>query len=502
MDFKEFFDLQETHYTDVFPKTFEEFRKKYIKTKNDNTLFVQFTNHASTDVEKSPYKNPDHNDPIGVYAYPLKYVIDHPADIRYGRNSKYLRVIRNILPSTTLELQNMEYWYAKSLLVSCGLASDKSEAESLLEKAQKIFKFPNNSARIPKQFFANIQFDLNGDSSTQRSGQAQTNILLKTRSTSVLDLAKNRNTAVINSAEPNQIIFLSRNGFEIEEVFKLKDEVNLGLMTSNDGKIIIAQKLAAQLFKNLNDSIVSQTEKKNSTKTLGPFIFFSKNGKKLEIKYDILIPEKWSFNSPTKFKDAKFATRYYPTLTINGEKGEISERYDVGDKIEYIADDFAKKYNMQELNPNFSKNTLQKYLDEKQRVENERKQEYFKQEEQKRKKQEIEFRLHSLNPALSKAGMKQIEETDNIPYYDFFAYLTRELNGILNRLNITNVNEEALEKLWETASKVLPILFRRVGQNITPQTMEYIKKMFNNFAIGSSPYMNAYTMLRDFTEKN
>lgn len=506
INFKEFINLQETHYSDVYPKTFEEFRKKYNKSKNDNTLFVQFTNYASTDVEKAPYKNPDHKDPIGIYGYPLKYVIDHPADIRYGRSSKYLRIIRNTSPNTTLHLQHMEEWEAKSLLVKCGVVSYRDEATDLLIKAQKVFKFPRNSAKTARQFFANIQFDLknkDGDSYVQRSGQEQTNILLKGKMTALLDLATNNNTAVINSAEPHQIVFLSRGGFKIEEIFTLREEESSHLMKSNDGNIVIAQKLAAQVFKNINDSIVAQTEdKKTLTRNMGTFVFFSKNGNQLEIKYNVVVPKDWSFGTTNKFKDLKFATRYYPTLAINGEKGEVSERYDVGDKIEYIADDFAKKYNSQASIPDFSKNTLQKYKDKTQIIEKERKETYWKKEEEKIKKEEMEFRLHALNPALLKAGMKQIEESDETMYQKLFTYLLRELYGISRELNITKINEESLKKLWEKANITLPILLRKNNKNVKQQEIDYLKNIFNHFAIDGQLEMNPYMMLRHFNQKN
>jgi hypothetical protein len=73
--------FQETSYKDIYAKAFQEFEKKWKKQKNDTDLYVQFTNHNDNTLGRSIYADPNHSDPAGVYGYPLKYVIDYPADI-------------------------------------------------------------------------------------------------------------------------------------------------------------------------------------------------------------------------------------------------------------------------------------------------------------------------------------------------------------------------------------------------------------------------------------
>ncbi len=96
--------LNEIVYQDAFGPEFEKFHKKWKGQKKDRTLFVQFTNFDAGYDNKVGYSDPNHSDPKGVYGYPLWYVIDHPGDIWYGANAKFLRVLQNTHPEKTLQL--------------------------------------------------------------------------------------------------------------------------------------------------------------------------------------------------------------------------------------------------------------------------------------------------------------------------------------------------------------------------------------------------------------
>jgi hypothetical protein len=64
------------------------------------------------------------------------------------------------------------------------------------------------------------------------------------------------------------------------------------------------------------------------------------------------------------------------------------------------------------------------------------------------------------------------------------------------------VNEESLKKLWEKANITLPILLRKNNKNVKQQEIDYLKNIFNHFAIDGQLEMNPYMMLRHFNQKN
>lgn len=110
--------LTEMHYEDFYSKQFVEFRRKYSKMKKDTSYFVNFNNFYDNILDKRVSPKQDHSDPAAIYAYPLKYVIDHPMDIRYGRNAKFLRVIKvnhgGILHVQWLDMSDMNRMFKQA----------------------------------------------------------------------------------------------------------------------------------------------------------------------------------------------------------------------------------------------------------------------------------------------------------------------------------------------------------------------------------------------------
>ena len=104
------FKLFELHYIDMFPKKFEEFRKKYNKisrTPEGRLLYVQFTNFKGDVLDRTSSETTDHTDPMGNYAYPLSYVINNPADLWYGMDANNLRILEKTELTTTLILSDI-----------------------------------------------------------------------------------------------------------------------------------------------------------------------------------------------------------------------------------------------------------------------------------------------------------------------------------------------------------------------------------------------------------
>ena len=228
-------ELNETHYKDFYSKQFEEFRTKYLKKKTDRTLFVNFNNFYNNTVDKSFSPKLDHSDPSGVYAYPLKYVIDHPMDVRYGATGKYLRVIK---------LNTTDILHIQSLSMSEMRAMLWKTKEVSFEDALPYFKKHYDIKHIPKIWFNVMQLTADGvkDMAAHYSnkknkskfsvegivmtGEAQKQMFLDLGFKAIEDSATNSTKAAINDWEPEQIIFLTKDAFEIVEVFHMDKAIN------------------------------------------------------------------------------------------------------------------------------------------------------------------------------------------------------------------------------------------------------------------------------------
>lgn len=470
--------LSETHYTDIYPKAFLEFIKKYKKQKGDSTLYVQFANFSSSTLEKTPYSTPDHSDPVGIYGYPLKYVIDYPADIKYGRSAKFLRVLKHKNTNKSLNLSNVELWQAKSLLR--GLFTNQ-DPETLLSISQKTFKFPNNKSRPAKQFFANIQYDLTQKIKTDseipyrlRSGEEQTKLLLSLNIDCLIDKSGNRKLAVINKSEPEQIIFLNRASFEVVEVFQLRESTTANLMNNPDGNIDLAQKLATSILSKLNDNISEASESKHEKVKFGgarTYNFFSKRGFHLKIKYEVEIPEVWSFSEPTKHRDSKEFSRYYPIIELYSDKQFIKQKYHRGLKIKDISDEIKNIYDKSEPNPDFKPKTSKSYQEELNRKQEEERKQSTKRLIEEDQRNEISFREHKLIPLIKKLKINvSIDKNDTTLYHRGLEYLLRKLLSLFQVGDI--VDEQKLKTFWEQKELLLVL-------NARNYNVDNLKTIFN-----------------------
>lgn len=476
--------LSETHYTDIYPKTFLEFIKKYKKQKNDNTLYVQFTNYATSTLEKTPYSDPDHKDPVGIYAYPLKYVIEYPADVKYGRSAKYLRILKQKDINRSLNLSNMENWLAKSILAKIFKNQDP---ETLLTIAQKVFKFPNNRTRSAKQFFANIQYDLTQKIDTDsnipyrlRSGEEQTKLLLSIGITCLIDKSGNRKLAVINKSEPEQTIFLNRKSFDVIDIFQLRNNVSNNLKENPDGNIDLAQKLANSILNELNDKISEASESKHEKVKWGgarSYDFFSKRGFHLKITYEAELPEVWSFDEPTKHKDSKEFSRYYPIIELSSDKEYIKQKYHRGAKIKDIADDVKRLYDNAKPDPLFKQITSKSYKEEQERKKAEQQKETTKRLIEKDKEEEKDFRTDLLMSLINKLKLNvNISEDDNTLYHKALEYLMRKILSMYQVGEI--IDQQKLNHFWN--QKDLLIILDKMNYNIGN-----LKPIFNGIILNN-----------------
>jgi hypothetical protein len=236
--------LTELHYTDLFGKQFKEFEIKY-ENNTDKDMFVQFTNHAPDVLEKNPYAGnyTGHDDPVGVYAYPLSYVINNPAKIYYGSGAKYIRVLRAKDPSDKrLYLQKITMNQAIDLLDKL---YDNNGEDAYAEAEQDIIAADYNQNPGNVLWWA-IQHDvlsplwgtLNVIEKNRKilDNKIQSQRLAKIGKTTVIDLAQSEKDAVINPAEPQQGLFLTRHNFDIEDIFVLRSQGDSETMIRGDYK--------------------------------------------------------------------------------------------------------------------------------------------------------------------------------------------------------------------------------------------------------------------------
>ena len=245
MNFKEFHtkrkdQITEMRFEDKFGKGFLEFHAKYKKKglKDDSSLYVNF--HSDPDRFNFENKNPvsgnlsTHKDPTAIYAYPLKYVIDHPSDVRYGANAKFIRVLRKRDAASVLWLQHMNTWDQSNMI-----RKTKGEDWSSVYLAMKKI-FPDMKSNENGLWFRAMQwqpesFDMMYEWLKEKkrnpyntpkfepkimTSDEQAKMFLGLGYQAILDDAKRTSKAAINDWEPEQIAFLRRDAFEVIDMFQ------------------------------------------------------------------------------------------------------------------------------------------------------------------------------------------------------------------------------------------------------------------------------------------
>jgi len=385
------FKLFELHYIDMFPKKFEEFRKKYNKisrTPEGRLLYVQFTNFKGDVLDRTSSETTDHADPMGNYAYPLSYVINNPADLWYGMDANNLRILEKTDLSTTLILSNI---YSEEDCIYKALKLNKEWKNWTIQDYIKIVKTnykkriePKNSGYWGRVFFQILQVDLtvepNPDALSPfpiRSAKEQTNMLLRAGWNVIEDNSTKDTTAIINDREPQQICFLDRKTFKVIDIFNLNYNKKKSVSTSFKPDELIEKKLATNIFNILDDKI------KEVYTRYTPHIYYSVKGRQLIIQ----------FIRPNSYYDKKLGQKIHkanklvdehsPSINLNTEKGIISysgtHDEKLSDTINYIKNRWEDIKNTKDIEGWIPRNKKKK--EEK---DNKDKKEYY--EKQKEKK--------------------------------------------------------------------------------------------------------------------
>jgi hypothetical protein len=347
-------ELSAVRYEDIYPASFKDFRKKYLKLFKKGSperpwsYYVQFTNFMSDKLLKKPFENPDHHDPVAVYAYPLAYVLKHPADIWYGNQAKYLRVLKERKRNKTLRLQFLTESEAGHILYKMGLNRDD------MERAAQLWpdRVGKGQGSIGRAFFQAMQMDMSGlpaqlprmkakrrelaNTVPVRSGLEQTKLLRKAGFDAIEDSATNQKKAVINDREPEQIAFLHPHAFDVVEIYDLNLKTNKEGVGISQELASLKPKLAAKIATAIGDRL-ADTDRYN--------LFWTKGGREIEIRFDR--PASYYENKKLgekAHKESKLSSPHLVNVVLRSERGDFKPMAMSSELFDNIVDDIASRF--------------------------------------------------------------------------------------------------------------------------------------------------------------
>lgn len=365
--------LTEMHFTDFYSRQFVEFRNKYNKMKKDTSYFVNFNNYYDNTLDRSSSPKQDHKDPAGVYAYPLKYVIDHPMDIRYGKTAKYLRVLKvnhggilhlqwldmadmnrmfkmaNKLPGYTFE--SILPYLKKNYSINHPQALWFRAMQLTTEGLQKLINHFSNK-RTKKESFSSHGLIL--------SNAEQTEMFKSLGFNAIEDRASNHKKAAINQWEPEQIILLDRSAFEIVEVFTMgrgiKADDDFLVNTGDRYQNTFIRRIAAGIAKNIGDSLTSEVASRSGRG--GYAVHYTKAGRRIGISlHDTLDTSDYGFGEK-RHKTHKTSDTNVFRIYIKSEKQVIEYQSTPSESIDHVIGAVSALWkNSSEMDPNFTKIT-------------------------------------------------------------------------------------------------------------------------------------------------
>ena len=295
-----------------------DMRAKIEKNLEGKQVFYNSFKDLDSPLFKSPAAA--HGDPVGTYGYPIDYVTKHWFDLTYGKDMTHLRVLKAVTtPDRVLKLTDMTRDYFLEVMKKLNLEfSVKGDGRYLTrlpndaimiyeaifeEDAPSLAHFRVNS--YGKVIFRLIQtdftFKLNGpiddsdledvpeeevdddnagmprgsgyldrgtfkyegylrvDGEKEISAQKQNERARRAGFDAILDRAPSRLEAAIHPNEPEQIIFLAKRAYEVEDTFKLPSgsggDNNGQSMPSREDEGKLIQKAAGEAAKAMGDRI-------------------------------------------------------------------------------------------------------------------------------------------------------------------------------------------------------------------------------------------------------
>lgn len=458
----------EMFYTDIYGKGFDEFYKKYKPLAKDEDLYVQFTDYKSTKEDKTVNENPDHSDFVGNYGYPLKYVIDYPADIWYGSKSKYLRVLRNKDKYNELVFNYID---KEDLNVYLRELYPDYSTLAIINMIKR--KFPNRiqgGNKEGKILLQAIQYDLIED--RLRSGLEQTNLLKNINFGVVIDKSKSENTAIINDREPEQICFLYEDSFDVLDVYNLHDRKVDSLITNNPNQKDFMKKIANKIINGIDSSdVVTDTRNDN-----GIFIFYTKKGKKIELVY-LLPDEYYKVNKIGRKRHRVYKKHndYYLQIKLHFPYGYLSYVSSPDEKIDDIIKKVVSEYKSKsyiKTEDKFHSLEIDKQKEEKQ------KKEYWRKEKEKENNEALKgMKVFKTNFQKMFGNFEfHPNDNDNIDFYKFFDYIAYTKIKKVDKKELIDYLEEMYNEPIMDSS-----LFVFFGEKDEKKAKEFIRLMIDYF---------------------
>lgn len=244
--------INEISYVDYFPKQFQVFLNDY-KDKDLTDLYVTFSNYKSDTLDKRINYDPQgkHEDPAGIFTFPAEYVINHPMDVKFGANRKYLTVIKNRVPNKTLVLQDIDE--GKFVHYLSKMFPDNDTDWSIVYKNKVV----NRGTRAGYMFYWIVThggMTPDSDRSSKVITPKQSNNLLVGAGIEVLSDRGDKDSWIIHPDEAEQTIFLTRSSFEVVNVYELRKEPSSGNIHSNSDEYL-EEELVPKLFNMLQHSL-------------------------------------------------------------------------------------------------------------------------------------------------------------------------------------------------------------------------------------------------------
>lgn len=365
--------LDELNFVDMYPDKFKEFRADYRQMVRSNRYYVQFTNHAGDVLDKRMYDKPDHTDPMGVYTYPLSYVIKHPADIWYGKRAKFLRVIRISDLQTNLELQTLTARDMETIARKMGLPTffPNNTFKDHLNKIKRKFKFKGTKA-LHKAFMAYVQLQLDDENiPTEKpiTAKEQNMRFRKAGFKSITDNARTTNSALLNYYEPQQTVFLTRDSFMVERVYKLQEDEGSLIGGTNDVSNL-KPKIAGMFGEAIQDGIVDSLDNR----------FWTKSGILMIIKYDEAFEMRDKVNDGERKKHKALSTSDYAHFEVfmDTKYGHLELTQEHDQTINSFVSQLVRAYKDMEYHheeiDGWVPNTKESFQEEQRKKDEERKQ--------------------------------------------------------------------------------------------------------------------------------
>ncbi|MEM4261253.1 MAG: hypothetical protein QXG00_08465 [Candidatus Woesearchaeota archaeon] len=335
--------------SDYYPKQFQVFLDKYkynfrMITEKDR-FFVSFQDYKSDVLDKSLYSGDKaiHSDPVGLYCYPFDYVVNHPMDITFAFGSRYLLVIERVTDNyvNLQELTKSEFFsYAYKLY------PDFDERNEFFLENNTFNIHDGVNIHWGKYLFFIIQHhifskkekDLEDENrfgfsvlrySSIDNRDEQRKRALKMGIKCLVDSPEQKKESVINTNEPEQCVFFSRDAFKILEVFNLSSSPEHGLKPYK-----ITRKLSGIVARNIKGKVnIKQSYKSPNAYSVDIGDNFS-----MEVFFD----EEWKSSELRKKKDT--GRLFIKEIVVYGNGSRFSFKPSETESVEEIGNSIYDRY--------------------------------------------------------------------------------------------------------------------------------------------------------------